>query len=316
MAGRGTDIRLGGPHESEREAVAKAGGLFVIGTSRHESRRVDDQLRGRAGRQGDPGASRFFLSLEDDLIQRYGVEHLISVQHLPQRQEAPIESRLVRGEIARAQRIIENESFVMRGTLFSYSEPVEKQRMAIQRWRKEALDRQGRRDSLAERCAERWTRLRPEVGENVLCEIERRVTLATLDRCWSDYLAEVREMRDDSVLLAFAGKLPLPEFHRQVGQSFLALEDHLQDEIARTFESLAIGPQGVDWDKAGLRGPAATWTYLVGENPFGASGMLSPANRPGIGFAAAAMPLLLLAQGLALLHKRRRTSEQRGRTRS
>ncbi len=75
MAGRGTDIRLGGADGGQRDRVVALGGLYVIGTNRHESRRIDDQLRGRAGRQGDPGSSRFFISLEDDpLIARYGIE--------------------------------------------------------------------------------------------------------------------------------------------------------------------------------------------------------------------------------------------------
>ena len=73
MAGRGTDIKLGGPREEERDRVAALGGLYVIGTNRHESLRIDNQLRGRSGRQGDPGSSRFFISLEDDVFERYGL---------------------------------------------------------------------------------------------------------------------------------------------------------------------------------------------------------------------------------------------------
>jgi preprotein translocase subunit SecA len=107
MAGRGTDIRLGGEDESARAAVVALGGLYVIGTNRHESRRIDLQLRGRAGRQGDPGTSRLFVSLEDDLLVRYGVDALIPAGRRPPDQEAPIESATVRREIARAQRIIE-----------------------------------------------------------------------------------------------------------------------------------------------------------------------------------------------------------------
>jgi preprotein translocase subunit SecA len=135
MAGRGTDIRLGGPDETRRAEVAALGGLYVIGTNRHASLRIDQQLRGRAGRQGDPGSSRFFVSLEDPLIRRYGVEQLVSARHLPARQGPPVESRLLRTEIARAQRIVEDEGFQLRRTLFGYSEIVEKQRRAIQRWR-------------------------------------------------------------------------------------------------------------------------------------------------------------------------------------
>jgi preprotein translocase subunit SecA len=306
MAGRGTDIRLGGADESTRAEVAALGGLYVIGTSRHESLRIDQQLRGRAGRQGDPGASRFFVSLEDELVVRYGVERLVSVRHMPRRQEGPIRNALVGTEIARAQRIVEGESFEIRKTLYAYSDLVESQRLAIQRWRRSVLDGSASLERLAEGSAERHAHLRASVGEGLLREVERRLTLLTIDRCWSEYLAEVREMREDSVLLAFAGKVPLAEFYRDLGRAFVALEQRIDDELVRAFEALEITPAGVDWERAGLRGPSATWTYLVGENPFGASGQLSPFHRPVIGMAAAVFPWLLLLHGLGILGKRRR----------
>ena len=96
MAGRGTDIRLGGERRSGSRRVAALGGLYVIGTNRHESRRVDLQLRGRAGRQGDPGESRFFVSLEDDLLVRYGICGLIPARFFRRSRDAPIESPVVR----------------------------------------------------------------------------------------------------------------------------------------------------------------------------------------------------------------------------
>jgi preprotein translocase subunit SecA len=139
-----------------------------------------------------------------------------------------------------------------------------------------------------------------------LKSVERRFTLLAIDRCWSDHLAELREMREDSVLLAFAGRFPLAEFHRQAGESFQDLEDRVRDEVVRDFERIEIGPDGVDWEREGLRGPSATWTYLVGENPFGASGMLSPAGRTGTLAAAVGVPWLVLLQGLGILWERRR----------
>ncbi len=312
MAGRGTDIRLGGPDESERAAVAALGGLYVIGTNRHASLRIDQQLRGRAGRQGDPGTSRFFISLEDDLIQRYGVERLISTRHLPPRQGAPIGHRLIGAEIARAQRIVEDEGFQVRKTLYAYSDVVEKQRQAIGRWRRGVFDRSLPFGRLADRSA-RCREVGRLLGEARLVEIVRRIALLTIDRCWSEYLAEVRDMRDDSHLLAFAGKIPLAEFHRQVGLSFLALEDRIEEETVRTFEGLAISAAGVDWDRAGLRGPSATWTYLIGDNPFGAGGMLSSSHRPVVGLAAAVFPFLLLLHGFGQFWKRRRDRRERAR---
>jgi preprotein translocase subunit SecA len=306
MAGRGTDIRLGGADESRHAEVAALGGLYVIGTNRHASLRIDRQLRGRSGRQGDPGSSRFFVSLEDPLIRRYGVEQLVSARHLPARQTAPIESRLLCTEIARAQRIVEDEGFQLRRTLFGYSDVVERQRRAIRRWRESVLDRTAEPHLLAEGAAEKHARLLPVVGEKVLAEVERRLTLLAIDRCWSDHLAELREMREDSVLLAFAGRFPLAEFHRQAGESFQALEERIEDEIVRDFERIEVTAAGVDWEREGLRGPSATWTYLVGENPFGASGLMTPGGRTGMVAAALGAPWLVLLHGLGVFWERRR----------
>ncbi len=305
MAGRGTDIRLGGKDESRREEVVARGGLYVIGTNRHASERIDRQLRGRAGRQGDPGGSRFFVSLEDDLVRRYGAER-IAPRRRARHERASLESRLVRLEIARAQRIVEDEGFRTRKTLCGYSEIVERQRLAVQRWRNAVLE--GRLESglLAERAPEKLARLRRSVSESVLTEVERRLTLLTIDRCWSDHLTELGELRDDSVLLAFAGRFPIAEFHREAGRSFDALEARIRDEIVRAFESLEITSSGMDLDAAALRRPDAIWTYLVGENPFGASGLLGPVGRTGMVAAAVGVPWLALLHGLVVLWQRRR----------
>ena len=128
MAGRGTDIKLGDADESDREAVVALGGLYLIGTNRHESLRVDHQLRGRAGRQGDPGSSRFFVSLEDPLIVRYGVGDLIPEKLYPSPQDEPLDNPFIRHEIARAQRIIEAQNAEIRQTLHHYSKLLEEQR--------------------------------------------------------------------------------------------------------------------------------------------------------------------------------------------
>jgi preprotein translocase subunit SecA len=156
MAGRGTDIRLGGAGERERDAVVALGGLYVVGTNRHESRRTDDQLRGRAGRQGDPGASRFLISLEDDLLQRCGIDKLIPARL---REElaagsngAPraIEHPAVHREVDRAQRIMEGQHGDLRKRLLGFSERLESQRGELAEWRQAVLE--GREEGiLAER---------------------------------------------------------------------------------------------------------------------------------------------------------------------
>jgi preprotein translocase subunit SecA len=148
------------------------------------------------------------------------------------------------------------------------------------------------------------------VGEAVLREVERRLSLVVIDRCWSEYLAEVGEMRDDSHLMAFAGRVPLSAFIRQTGVAFVALEERIDEEMARIFAALDVTPTGVDWDAAGLRGPSATWTYLVGENPFGVSGYAGPVTRSQLSFAVAFLWPLVLISGLAHLWKRRQRRKQ------
>ena len=170
MAGRGTDIRLGGEDEASRERVAARGGLYVIGTNRHESRRVDHQLRGRAGRQGDPGESRFFLSLEDDLLVRYGIQNLLRGRFVPGKRDQPIDDPVVSEEIARAQRIIEGQNFEVRRTLSRYSSVVEDQHRVIMERRQALLHGHEVPDVWKNAASERYATLVASSGEdNVEC---------------------------------------------------------------------------------------------------------------------------------------------------
>jgi len=142
MAGRGVDIILGGnpPDAREQQEVLKLGGLHVIGTERHEARRIDNQLRGRAGRQGDPGSSQFFVSLEDDLMRIFGGERLASLMRgLKLPADVPIEHPLVSRAIASAQKKVEERNFDIRKHLLEYDNVLNKHRETIYRKRKEVL---------------------------------------------------------------------------------------------------------------------------------------------------------------------------------
>ncbi len=137
MAGRGTDIQLG-------QGVSKLGGLHVVGTERHESRRLDNQLRGRSGRQGDPGSSRFFLSLEDDLMRLFMRESAKNVvQKLGMEEGVPIEARMVSRSIERAQTQVEARNFKIRMHLLEYDEVLNSQRKEIYQLRNEVLEGDG-----------------------------------------------------------------------------------------------------------------------------------------------------------------------------
>jgi preprotein translocase subunit SecA len=133
MAGRGTDIKLG-------EGVADLGGLHILGTSRHESRRIDNQLRGRSGRQGDLGSSRFFLSLEDDLLRIFGSDRISGIMDkLGMEEDEPVEHTIISKAIENAQRKVEGHNFEIRKHLLEYDDVMNKQREVIYRQRREIL---------------------------------------------------------------------------------------------------------------------------------------------------------------------------------
>ena len=216
MAGRGVDIRLGA-------GVAELGGLHVIGTNRHESSRIDRQLRGRAGRQGDPGSSQFFVSLQDPLMIKYADGHgtqLSSCDHL--------------------QRVAEGQSLGCRLFLRKYETVIE-----------------GQRQQIADRRQRVLTAHQPSASE-----IERLVTLDTIDDLWSDYLAAVSELRASTIWVSLGGGNPFREYLRSVHAMFQELTRTIDEEVATRLERAAT--HGIE-----PRQRAATWTYLTTDEPFG-----------------------------------------------
>ena len=144
MAGRGTDIKL-------TPETIEAGGLYIIGTERHESRRIDNQLRGRSGRQGDPGASKFFLSLEDDLMRVFGSDKVKGImERMGLKEDEPIEAKILSNQIAKAQKRVEGHNFDIRKHLLDFDNVMNDQRKVIYRLRKEILDDTGNKDLITE----------------------------------------------------------------------------------------------------------------------------------------------------------------------
>ena len=316
MAGRGTDIVLGTGEPSARERVIALGGLYVIGTSRHESRRIDDQLRGRAGRQGDPGTSRFFISLEDDLIRRYGVVELIPKSRRPTPGVGRVEDPIVAREVARAQRIIEGQHFDLRQTLCRYSELVEEQRKGHSERRRRLL---AELEEVVEECRKnapaQWSTLVDSVGELSVIEAVRRLTLSVLDLAWAEHLALIEDIREGVHLYRYGGREPLHQFHLHIAKAYRQMDETVVAEITRTFQSLRVTHGEIDLKGAGVFGTGSTWTYLVSDDPFSAFGgslMQGVGGAAAAGLvAAAAWPITMAVAGVALFlrRRRRRTSE-------
>jgi len=253
MAGRGVDIALGGNPEElakatlrkkgveeteptyldqlkaataefrvqtdqDRQKVIDAGGLYVLGTERHESRRIDNQLRGRSGRQGDPGESRFYLSLEDDLMRRFANERVASIMsRLKIPPDVPIEARLVSKSIERAQAQVEGQNFEIRKNVLKYDEVMNTQREIIYKWRNQILHGRDTDQLLVG-----W---RDEVIKDIVEEVTDHVD--SLEWDWEDLISRMTVLYDTEITRS---SLDHPEDLTQ-GE----LVDLFQDEAAELY---------------------------------------------------------------------------------
>jgi len=261
MAGRGVDIILGGnpPDPEDREKVIRVGGLFVLGTERHESRRIDDQLRGRSGRQGDPGESQFFISLEDDLIRIFGgdkIKSLVNKFNFPEDQ--PIENKMITKMIEEAQKRVEGFNFDIRKNLLDYDDVISKQREIIYKLREDVLFEKincfdflkkafeefykeneknieilefvfGVKDNFSNIFEEKMKKIEEFFSqEEKNFEEALRVTiLKYLDELWSEHLNYLEGLRETIYLRGYGQKDPLIEFKKEANMAFSSFKQFL-----------------------------------------------------------------------------------------
>jgi preprotein translocase subunit SecA len=269
MAGRGTDIRLGGSNSEDHDRVAEVGGLCVIGTGRHSSSRLDDQLRGRAGRQGDPGNSVFFTSLEDEIVQHYAPE-TEPAQDGETDEDGRLTSKRAPADLRHAQKVAEAVQLEIHRNTWRYNELAEQQRTILLRHRDKLLTTDAALTELRERCPQRCEELAEKVSEEVLVKAARLIALFHVDRCWVDHLAFLADIRETIHLHALAREDPLTEFHRVSIPAFKDLVSDAWERSAKTLRTANITEEhGLDLADAGLKRPNSTWTYLVQDNPFG-----------------------------------------------
>ena len=263
MAGRGVDIILGGnpPDPEEAKKVKELGGLHVIGTERHTAKRIDDQLRGRAGRQGDPGSSQFFLSLEDELLRIFGGDRIERVKSLMKKanfpEDQPIESNLVSKAIKAAQAKIEGLHFDARSNLLDYDNVMSRHREAFYRKRREIL--MAPPEILRDIIVQIWqkqgfkledfTRLERQIGKENFLKIAKALALRVLDFYWMRHLEDMEWLRESVKLRAFGHMNPLVEyktegykiFQEMISESELSLVKALSR--IKTIEQFAPSPQ-------------------------------------------------------------------------
>lgn len=312
MAGRGTDIRLGGSDEKEKQQVRALGGLYVIGTNKHESLRIDNQLRGRAGRQGDPGSSRFFISLEDDLFVKYRIQDLFPDKILQDNQNGNINNPIIRREVDRIQRIIEGQNLEIKKTLYKYSHLLETQRKVFFENRAGTINNNFASDFFQTNSSEKYDLYAPLIGTDKLNFLCQQILLTNTDKFWSLYLAEIADIREGIHLTGIGGQNPFFEFQKLSVELFKKYSDRLEQELIRVFNNLPIKNKNFIPEEHGIKAPTATWTYLISDNSFENLLGLQLVGNIGLSSVAALTfgPLLGLYPLLLKWGKKKRKSEE------
>ena len=242
MAGRGVDIKLGGvPFDKDKyEEVKALGGLFVMGTERHEARRIDNQLRGRSGRQGDPGATQFYVSLEDDLMRIFGSDRIKSMMgKLGVPEDQPIENRFISNTLENAQAKIEGFHFDSRKHTLEYDNVMNHQRKIIYERRRIMLagdfnEIENFLNSLTidyPELPEVVKQKRSAVGDSLFFETVRRIALYTTDTLWVEHLETMEHTRSSVNLRAYGQREPLIEYKKEGLRLFREMEANFKEKV-------------------------------------------------------------------------------------
>ncbi len=303
MAGRGVDIVLGGapPQPDEAKSIFEAweknhqqvlelGGLMVIGTERHESRRIDNQLRGRSGRQGDPGQTQFFVSMEDDLMRIFGGDRMKSLmERLNVPDDMSINNSLLSKAIEQAQSRVEGHNFDIRKQLVEYDDVTNKQREAIYRRRSRVLhtttpeQAQALHTDLISRMTEEektayeakakvWT---PEIRT----QIEKLVTLRAIDVLWVEHLKNLEDLRESIGLRGYGQREPIVEYKQEAYGLFNRLQDAIDSQIIAMLLHAETGPINQEQGARNLELEKPVPQYETNQSPVANPQSLSKVGR-------------------------------------
>ncbi|MEK7558487.1 MAG: preprotein translocase subunit SecA, partial [Patescibacteria group bacterium] len=263
MAGRGVDIKLGGvPAEKvEYEEVKSLGGLFVIGTERHEARRIDNQLRGRSARQGDPGETQFFVSLEDTLMRVFAsdtVKNMMGRFGIPEDQ--PIETKLISRALESAQAKIEGFNFDARKHVLEYDDVLNQQRRSIYEKRRKFLfgDREYMSEFLKDLVAGDETAEKDIndkknlLGDDTFYDFIQKAALQVMDLMWVGHLEEMEYMRSSVNLRAYGQRDPLVEYKREGLLLFKGMQAGFSQQLISLIRSIGQGAEGIKFEKGSV----------------------------------------------------------------
>ena len=250
--------------KEEKQKVVDAGGLKIIGTERHESRRIDNQLRGRSGRQGDPGESRFYIALDDDLMKIFGGDMVTSVYNtLGADENMPLEMGILSRAVESAQKKVEGKNFSIRKHVLQYDDVMNTQRGIIYKQRKQVLDGENIHenilhmiktifnvndletlskkhldvqeitDELKEKALQNYDKKAEEIGQNEIGEVERVVMLKVVDQKWMDHIDAMDELKDGIGLRAYGQKDPVVQYRIEGFDMFDKMVNDIKHDVVK-----------------------------------------------------------------------------------
>jgi len=263
MAGRGIDIKLGGGDVFDHQRVVSLGGLLIIGTNRHESLRVDNQLRGRAGRQGDPGESKFIISIEDNIFKKYNFNELILGVNLNSKDGIITNKKIIK-EASRLQKIVEGSNYDIRDSLLKYTVMLQEQSENLRKMRDKIFHMDNSSSLILEKTnPERYMDLCSNYTPDFVHFQERLLAMRVINQSWVDYLDNMSYIKDSIHILKMSGMDPLYEYNKILFESFTELKNNIEEQIATYAAEVEMTEEGFDFEKIGLVYPESTWTYVV-----------------------------------------------------
>jgi preprotein translocase subunit SecA len=291
MAGRGVDIKLGGPEGDKEKAkeIKELGGLFVLGTERHEARRIDNQLRGRSGRQGDEGETQFFVSLEDDLMRVFAsdtIKNMMGRFGIPE--DEPIENRMITRSLESAQTKIEGFNFDSRKHVLSFDDVINQQRQTIYERRRAVLCGSDEKIEelldeiilLDKNIADVIKEKKESLGEEEFMKVARRIMLQTTDMLWVEHLEMMDYLRSSVNLRAYGQRDPLTEYRKEGLKLFKELEEAYAENVLKMIPNIDTG--SFKQDTANLR-EVHRQAKLIGGNTTGSSGVSIKNSKEKVG---------------------------------
>ncbi len=258
MAGRGVDIKLGGTCEEEKELVEAVGGLYVISSTVNRSRRIDNQLKGRAGRQGDKGMSKFFISLEDENIAPFFEEDANNGKNISEKEKLSM--------VRTAQTTLEGNEAEARYTLKKYSYIIEHQRELMADYRLSVVNDEEIPNILKNEDLDSYEKLLEQTTEEEILKAEKILTLYYINQHFSNYLEAMEDVKSGIHLSIVAGKNPFDEFNRSAIEFFEEMKQDLQYDLVTKMQEAEVIDGKIDVSLFNIKPTTGTWTYMVDDS--------------------------------------------------